>query len=90
MTDIWQSAYEGENGATMESKIDDAYDEYLNVNGKYYGVPWADGFMGIVRNKNVWDTLGLTEEDRGHTRVFDISELILYLKYEKVYVSDEI
>ena len=63
LTDIWQSAYEGENGATMESKIDGAYAEYLNVNGKYYGVPWADGFMGIVRNKNVWSTLGLTEED---------------------------
>ncbi len=63
LTDVWQSAYEGENGATMESKIDGAYAEYLNVNGKYYGVPWADGFMGIVRNKNVWDTLGLTEDD---------------------------
>ena len=63
LTDIWQSAYEGENGATMESKIDSAYAEYLNVNGKYYGVPWADGFMGIVRNKNVWSILGLTEED---------------------------
>lgn len=63
LTDIWQSPYEGENGATMESKIDDAFDEYLNVNGKYYGVPWASAFMGIVRNKDVWDTLGLTEED---------------------------
>ena len=63
LTDIWQSAYDGENGATMESKIDAAYAEYLNVDGKYYGVPWADGFMGIVRNKNVWATLGLTEDD---------------------------
>ena len=34
--------------------------------------------------------LGLTEADRGFTRVFDISELILYMKYEKVYISDEI
>lgn len=40
-------------------------------------------------NENVMK-LGLTEADRGHTRVMDISELILYLKYEKVYVSDEI
>ena len=63
LTDIWQKAYEGENGATMESKIDAEYATYLNVGGKYYGVPWADGFMGIVRNKNVWDVLGLTEDD---------------------------
>ena len=63
VTDIWQSEYEGENGATMESKMDPAFAEYLNVNGRYYGVPWADGFMGIVRNKNVWTTLGLTDED---------------------------
>ncbi len=34
--------------------------------------------------------LNLTEADRGHTRVLDISELLFYLKYEKVYISDEI
>lgn len=63
LTDIWQSAYAGENGATMESKMDDAFVEYLQVDGKYYGVPWASGFMGIVRNKDVWTKLGLTEDD---------------------------
>ena len=63
LTDIYTTPYENENGATMLSKMDSRVAEYLKVNGKYYGVNWADDFMGIVRNKNVWDSLGLTEDD---------------------------
>ena len=63
LTDIWTTPYEGENGATMQSKTDEVVADYLKVNGKYYGVNWADGFMGIVRNKVIWNQLGLTEND---------------------------
>ncbi|MCQ2448594.1 MAG: ABC transporter substrate-binding protein [Clostridia bacterium] len=63
LSDIWTAEYEGENGATMESKMNPAFADYLKVNGKYYGVPWAVDFMGIVRNKDVWSTLGLTDDD---------------------------
>lgn len=63
LTDIWTTPFEGENGATIESKTDPRVADYLKVNGKYYGLNWADGFMGIVRNKNAWEKLGLTEDD---------------------------
>lgn len=67
LTDVWNSvASEGE-GKTIKEKMDPAFEEYYNVDGKYYGLPWANGIMGIVRNKNVWDKLGLTDEDMPRT-----------------------
>ena len=62
-------------------------DKLLTENqGLFY---FREGSFISATNENVMK-LGLTEADRGHTRIMDISELILYLKYEKVYVSDEI
>ncbi len=74
-----------------ESKLEEGYyrieDAFLPENqGLFY---FRKGRFISATNENVMN-LGLTEADRGLTRVFDISELILYLKYEKVYISDEI
>ncbi len=63
LTDVWNSvAAEGE-GKTIKEKMDPAFESYYNVDGKYYGLPWANGIFGIVRNKNVWTELGLTDAD---------------------------
>ncbi len=74
-----------------ETKLAEGYyrieDEFLPENsGLFY---FKEGRFVSATTENVMK-LGLTEADRGHMRVFGISELILYLKYEKVYVSDEI
>lgn len=74
-----------------EMKLEEGYyqikDELLPENqGIYY---FRKGRFLSATTENVMK-LGLTEADRGHIRIFDVSELILYLKYEKVYVSDEI
>ena len=62
-------------------------DNFLPENqGLFY---FRGGRFINATNENVMK-LDLTEADRCFTRVLDISELILYLKYEKVYVSDEI
>lgn len=62
-------------------------DKFLPENqGLFY---FREGRFLSATNENIMK-MGLTEADRGFTRVFDISELIFYLKYEKVYVSDEI
>ena len=80
-----------EKVAFDETKLQEGYyqieDRFLPENqGLFY---FRKGRFISATTENIM-SLGLTEADRGHTRVFDISELILYLKYEKVYVSDEI
>ena len=80
-----------EKVAFDETKLQEGYyqieDKFLPENqGLFY---FRKGRFISATTENIM-SLGLTEADRGHTRVFDISELILYLKYEKVYVSDEI
>ena len=72
-------------------KLEDGYyqieDDFLPDNS---GLFYARGGRLISATTENIMKLGLTEADRGLTRKLDISELILYLKYEKVYVSDEI
>ncbi len=74
-----------------ENKLEEGYyrieDTFLPENGGLYY--FKKGRFISATNENIMN-LGLTEADRGLTRVFDISELILYLKYEKIYISDEI
>lgn len=72
-------------------KLENGYyqieDAFLPDNqGLFYA---RDGRFISATTENVTG-LSLTEADRGLTRKLTISELILYLKYEKVYVSDEI
>ena len=74
-----------------EEKLENGYyqieDDFLPDN---CGLFYARGGRLISATTDNIMNLGLTEADRGLTRKLTISELILYLKYEKVYVSDEI
>ena len=74
-----------------KEKLEEGYyrieDDMLTENqGLFY---FRGGWFVSATSENI-DALHLSEGDRGHIRSFDISELIFYLKYEKVYVSDEI
>lgn len=97
LTDIYTEPYE--DGSTILSKMDSSIANYLKVDGKYYGVNWADGFMGIVRNRKVWNDLGLTDADIPVTtdEMFALCDKILakntgvapffYSKNEEYYTS---
>ena len=61
LTDVYEA--KDENGSSILDRTNPMTKEYFNVDGKYYGLCWADGIFGIVRNKDVWDSFGLTDED---------------------------
>lgn len=63
VTDVWNAIVDEGSDTTIAQKMDAEYEEFYNMEGKYYGVPWAGGVFGIVRNVDVWNTLGLTDED---------------------------
>ena len=63
LTDLVNAELEGESGATIASKLNSSYKSTYEINGKYYGLPWMEGIMGIIRNVDVWNGLGLTDED---------------------------
>ncbi len=67
LTDVWNSKASEAESVTIKEKMDPVFEEYHNMDGKYYGIPWANGIMGIVRNNNVWEDLGYTEEDMPRT-----------------------
>lgn len=74
-----------------ERKVKEGYyqisDAHIEENqGLFY---FKNGYFVRATNENIAN-LGLTEADRSDTHMLDISELILLIKYEKVYVSDEI
>ena len=43
---------------TIKSKLDATMDNYLNVDGKYYGIPFYDSFYGLVYDMTLWDKKG--------------------------------
>ena len=47
------------SGTTIESKIDQTMKDYMNVNGKYYGVPFYDSFYGLVYDVSLFKEEGL-------------------------------
>lgn len=63
VSDVWNAAVDEGSDTTIAQKMDSEYEAFYNMDGKYYGVPWAGGVFGIVRNVDVWNTLGLAEED---------------------------
>ena len=63
LTDLVNAELDGEGGATIASKLNVTYKNTYQINGKYYGLPWMEGIMGIVRNVSVWDSLELTDAD---------------------------
>lgn len=63
ITDVWNAVVDEGSDQTIAEKMDAEYREYFNMDDKYYGMPWAGGVFGIVRNVDVWNSLGLTDED---------------------------
>lgn len=63
LTDLVNAELEGEGGATIAGKLNASYKNTYEINGKYYGLPWLEGVMGIIRNVDVWNGLGLTDAD---------------------------
>lgn len=63
ISDVYTATIEGENGATIESKMNADVRALSNINGKYYSLPWQGGVIGIVRNNDVWASLGYTNVD---------------------------
>lgn len=63
ITDVCNKQLPGEGGATIDSKLNEEFKNLYKVNGKYYGLPWIEGSMGILRNVSLWNDLGLTDND---------------------------
>ncbi len=60
LTDVYNDTTYGKS---ILEKMKPQYSSFLQADGKFYGLPWAEGCMGIIRNKDVWNKLGLSEED---------------------------
>lgn len=63
LTDVWMSKANDKDEKTIQERMNQSFEDYYNVDGKYYALPWASTIMGIVRNKNVWDKLSLKDAD---------------------------
>lgn len=44
----------GDEGKTIISKIDPTMENYMNMNNKYYGIPFYDSFYGLVYDVTLW------------------------------------
>lgn len=79
LNDVYNAELEGENGATIKSKMDKDYLEYNDVDGNYYSLPWQNGVIGIVLNLDVWNKLGYTASDIPRTteEMFEICDEIV-------------
>lgn len=78
ITDVCTTPLEGEGGATIDSKLNAELRNVYKLENNYYGLPWIEGAMGIMRNVDVWNKLGLTDEDIPLTtdQLFDVCETI--------------
>ena len=52
LSDVYDYIPSGEE-YSVKDKMVDSYEEYFNVDGKYYGFPWAGGMGGLVYNKKI-------------------------------------
>lgn len=79
LTDLYKKELDGENGATIESKMDESYKKLSKYGDKYYSLPWQNGVNGIVMNNKKWKELGFTDSDIPVTtkQLFDICDRIV-------------
>lgn len=63
ITDLCNKSLDVENGASISSKLLTTYKDVFCVNDKYYGLPWIEGVVGIMRNVDLWNKLGFTDDD---------------------------
>ncbi len=66
MTDVWTSVVDEGSSLTVADKMESEYSAFYNMGTEeepqYYGMPWAGGVLGIVRNKTIWDSYCQGEE----------------------------
>lgn len=62
LSDVYNYTNSGES-KTIKEKMHPEYETQYNFSDKYYGLPWAGGLMGIVRNLTVWQQYGLSDKD---------------------------
>ena len=48
-----------DDNRSIEDKLDPGMKNYLNVDGKYYGVPFYESFYGMVYDVSLWKEKGL-------------------------------
>lgn len=75
LTDVYKA---DSDGSTIKEKMKPEFEQFYNVDEAYYGLPWAESALGIVRNKDVWDKLGFTDADVPLTtdELFDLCDTI--------------
>ena len=57
----------GENGKTIEGKMDAAMSSFLKAkDGKYYGIPFYDGFYGFVYDVDMFEGKGWFFDEAGN------------------------
>ena len=55
LSDVWNSVASDGESKTIKEKMDPAFEAYYNVDGKYYGLPWALSATNMCGT--VWDLL---------------------------------
>ena len=49
LTDVYKA---DSDGSTIKEKMKPEFEQFYNVDEAYYGLPWAESALGIVRNKD--------------------------------------
>lgn len=75
LTDVFNTEIEGE-GILYKDKFFDNYEEYYNMDGKYYFTSWASGAMGIIVNMDVWTKAGMTDFPRTTDELFEMMDTL--------------
>ena len=52
LTDVYEA--KDESGSSIMDRADPLTREYFNVDGKYYGLCWANGVFGIIYARRIW------------------------------------
>ena len=78
LSDVWEAVVDEGSELSVYDKIDPLYRDAYNIEGSYYALPWAGGVYGIVRNLDVWNALGLSDEDIPYTTddLFDLCDSV--------------
>ena len=75
LTDVYEATIENE-GVTYKDKMDDSYEEFYNIDGKYYCTSWTAGMIGMVINLDVWNEAGLTHFPRTTDELLEMSNTL--------------
>ncbi len=78
ISDVYNTKVDGES-KTIAEKMDADSLKKVEYDGKYYTMQWSMGTLGFVRNVDVWNKLGLTDEDIPVTteEMFAVSQSII-------------